>query len=1028
MALEREFAQGDSTEHSHRPALKMLLESFKPGIQATNEPRQIAGNAPDFVVRHNGIVLGNAEAKDIGEDLGKALKSPQLKRYREALPNLLLTDYLDFVWLRQGEEVLRVRVGQIQGRHIRIAQDADKQWQQLATAFFNEVAPTVNTPKQLAFVLAGQTRLLHDLVSNILESSTDKDLKDQHEAFAETLVPELTIQDFADMFSQTVTYGLFTARVFDPTPLKFSLTGAESLIPKANPFLRRFFQYITGPDLTDGVKWLVEQIAATLQHADMDVIIHKQMRKAGFEDPIFHFYETFLAEYDPKLREQRGVYYTPSPVVEFIVKAVDHLLKTRFNKPEGVANADTIILDPAVGTATFLRRVIDGIYKYECDNGRAGAWPGYVHAKLLGRLFGFELMMAPYTVAHLKLALQLADQGVPFEKGERLNVYLTNTLDRVEAKSKILFGKWLAEESHGAEDVKDRQPVQVVLGNPPYSGESRNKSHWIMALMDDYKKEPDGTKLKEKNAKWLNDDYVKFIRFAHWRISQTGHGIVAYITNHSWLDNPTFRGMRAALLRDFDEIFVIDLHGNAKKKERTPDSLAAQGEDKNIFDIEQGVAIVFLIRKPGHLATQREVYHTELWGSRDHKYDWLHSTSFESAGWTRLEPALPHLQFLPSGLSSQDVYNEWWSITDIFPVNSVGIVTARDSLTIHFTRSEVRQTVTQFVAMDPEQARERFDLGQDARDWKVALAQEDVRQSRQDENRIVPMLYRPFDVRWTYFTGKSKGFHCMPRGEVMRHMLDGQNVALIAPRQVKEDWAVFAANSIGGHKTCSAYDINYYFPLWLLPNEEPSLDTHLSVRRPNFNPKFLEALAQRLGLQLEGEHHLPAGISADAIFGYVYAVLNSGSYRQRYAKALRVDFARVPLPVTLEQFEKLSALGLTLVGIHLLRDKGKPPETPAYPKSGTDVVERAEFVPTGGAGRGSVFINENQYFGPIARHVWEAKMGGYQVLDKWLKDRKGRKLSHDDVQTYLNIVCAFSLAEKVSPLIDAAIAELVGVA
>lgn len=612
-ALQKELSRGDSTEHTHRPALKILIESSFTGLHA-NEPKSAEReNKPDYIIRKGAVIIGFVEAKDIDKDLKATLKTAQLKRYLEALPNLILTNYIDFIWFVGGEKRMEASLASLSGTTIKPAQDANPRWQELIDSFCKEVAPTVSTPSQLAKSLAGQTRLLRDLSRELLETG-DPDLAEQEQSFRSMLVPDIKPEEFADMYAQTAAYGLFTARVFEHTTLfgaavealpdslrnkRFSLEKAAYLIPRANPFLRQFFQHVASPNLNIQLRWLVEQIADSLAHADIEKVLHRQSRKAGFEDPVFHFYETFLAEYDKKLRESRGVYYTPEPVVDYIVRSVDWLLKEKFGKSEGLADPSALILDPATGTATFLRKVIDVIHQRVVAQGNAGLWPSYVRTQLLPRIFGFELMMAPYTVAHLKLALQLQEQGFRFAEGERLEVYLTNTLDQLHQKTTALLGQWIARENEGAEKIKLSMPVEVVLGNPPYSGESRNKSEWIMELLQPYKTEPEGGPLKERNSKWINDDYVKFFRFAHDRVARTGHGIVAFITNHGWLDNPTFRGMRARLMADFDDIYVLDLHGNSKKKERTPDALMAQGDDKNVFDIEQGVSITFLVKLPG---------------------------------------------------------------------------------------------------------------------------------------------------------------------------------------------------------------------------------------------------------------------------------------------------------------------------------------------------------------------------------------------------------------------------------------------
>ena len=1077
--LQKAHALGDATEHTHRAALQQLIESTLPALQATNEPRaQQRENKPDYVVRQAGAMIGFIEAKDIGIDLKATLKTAQLKRYIEALPNLILTNYLDFVWLVRGEVRLQLTLGQVQGKVIASAPEPEAPWQALLSGFASEVTPTIDSPKLLAQTLGGQTRLLRDLVAELLSDQTgasDGELVDQLHTFQTLLIPDLSADEFADMYAQTAAYGLFTARVFEHSTMfgaavqntpkgfegsDFSLEKSQYLIPKANPFLRQFFQHIASPNLNVQLRWLIEQIANGLRYVDMDKVLHRQSRKLGFEDPVFHFYESFLAEYDRALRESRGVYYTPEPVVDFIVRGVDELLKTQLGKPEGLADPGTLILDPATGTATFLRKVIEHIHASVTAGGNTGKWASYVGERLLPRIFGFELMMAPYTVAHLKLALQLQETGFVFGSNpdgsdQRLNVFLTNTLDTLQQQTDAFMSRWIAAENQGADAVKRQQPVQVVLGNPPYSGESRNKGTHIMALLGEYKREPEGGPLQERNSKWINDDYVKFIRFAHDRIARTGHGVVAFITNHGWLDNPTFRGMRASLMRDFDQIYVLDLHGNSKKKERTPEALQAQGDDKNVFDIEQGVSVVFLLKrqgasdavptdllgdappqpvkakskKAGAMAQttcaprKAQVFHHELWGSRQHKYDWLASHGLSSAPWQTLAPTVPALLFVPRNVDALLEYERGWKVTDIFPVNSVGIVTARDALTIHFTPEAVRHTVQRFAKLPVEEARAEFELGVDVRDWSVAGAQQDLNKTGLNDTHIVPITYRPFDVRYTYYTGKSKGFHCMPRGEVMGHMVTGGNLALSTTRSTETGSFTHAylVEHLTTHHTVSLKEVNYAFPLWLQHSQ--------GQPHPNIAPQFLEQLAQSLALPSEAErHHLPQGVSAEDVLAYLYAVLHAPSYRSRYAEFLKSDFPRIPIqtckqtgdtsPHTFAQvWQTLLPLGRELIALHLLRQVPKTLQ-PGYPQAGDNAVEKPRFD----AAQQRVYINASQYFDGVSEATWQFKVGGYQVCEKWLKDRKGRSLTLTDIEHYQQTVAALARTQQLMQAIDAATA------
>ena len=1073
--LQKAFAQGDATEHTHRTALQLLLEASAANIKATNEPKSAEReNKPDYIVRKGQSIVGFVEAKDIDADLKKALKTPQLKRYLEALPNLLLTNYTDFIWFVGGEKRMEISLAAVDGKAITPATDGAQKWAELVASFLAVVTPTLTTPSQVAKSLAGQTRLLRDLSKELLEAN-NPDLLSQEASFRALLVPDLKPEEFADMYAQTAAYGLFTARVFEhtttfggtavslPDSMKdadFNLEKAAYLIPKANPFLRQFFQHVAGTNLHDQLRWLIEQIADSLRFVDMEKVLHRQGKKQGFEDPVFHFYERFLFEYDPALRKSRGVYYTPEPVVDFIVRGVDELLQTRFNKPRGLADPSALVLDPATGTATFLRKVIDVIHQREINDGAGGSWPDYVRSKLLPRVFGFELMMAPYTVAHLKLALQLQEQGFQFAHGERLNVFLTNTLDTIKTQVDAYMANWIASENEGAEHVKRSAPVEVVLGNPPYSGESRNKSDFIMNLLAAYKKEPEGGPLKERNSKWLNDDYVKFIRFAHDRVARTGHGIVAFITNHGWIDNPTFRGMRAQLMADFDDIYVIDLHGNSKKKERTPEALKAFGEDKNVFDIEQGVSITFLVKLPasgtaptgdeeafslvaqdasdikpkarklagGAVTLRAHIHHAQLWGSRDHKYDWLEANSIASTLWQTIQPPLPQLLMTPRDESAAAEYERGWKITDIMPINSVGIVTARDALTIHFSRDQVAETIKRFVSLPVETARQVFDLGPDAQDWTIQSAQEDLTKSGLNVNRIAPILYRPFDTRFTYFTGRSKGFHCRARGEVMNQLVGGDVLSISTTRSVETGAFshVFVASALSTHHTVSIKEVNYAFPITSSVSQNAS--------RPNVSLGFSTQLPRGLAV---GASLTPAAtemvLDPKNILAYIYAVLHAPSYRSRYAEFLKSDFPRIPIALDAaaptgstfaEVWAKLLPLGHEMIDLHLLRKV--PSELRAnFKVLGSDEVEKPRYEPPNtpmNPGKlGRVYINATQCFEGVTPETWAFKVGGYQVCEKWLKDRKGRTLTSDDVDHYRNVVAALTRTQSLMQEIDAVV-------
>ena len=626
---------GTATEHTHRPMLKTLLEALDPKLTATNEPKQIACGAPDYILTRGGFTVGYIEAKDVGKSLNEVERSDQLKRYRSALSNLVLTDYLEFRWYVDGELRQEARLARVQpGGKVKPEKDGIEAVEALLQNFLAHQTEPVSKPKELAERMARLTHIIRDIIFTAFDTGQASELlQGWREAFAQVLIADLGLPertaDFADMVAQTLAYGLFSARLMDRTPETFTRHEAQNLIPKSNPFLRRFFARMTSIELDEEpFAPFVNDLVNLLAHTDMDAVLADFGKRTRQEDPIVHFYETFLAAYDPKLREARGVYYTPEPVVSYIVRSVDYLLKTRFDCPQGLADSSktsvpnfdpslkvkgknqtrktteshtVLVLDPATGTGTFLYAVIDHIRAQFVAQGNAGMWPGYVKNHLLPRLFGFELLMAPYAVAHFKLSLQLAGRDLPAAQAnqwaylpdddERLGVYLTNTLEEAHEMTGLpLFTQWVADETNAANEVKRHLPVLVVMGNPPYSANSANKGTEITNLIqNDYYPQDH---IKEQNPKLLLDDYVKFIRWGQWRIERSGKGILAFISNNGYLDNPTFRNMRRNLLDTFTEIFILNLHGDARKKEFSPDGSI----DENVFDIQQGLQLVFLSR------------------------------------------------------------------------------------------------------------------------------------------------------------------------------------------------------------------------------------------------------------------------------------------------------------------------------------------------------------------------------------------------------------------------------------------------
>ena len=755
--------------------------------------------------------------------------------------------------------------------------------------------------------------------------------------------------------------------------------------------MKRLFNTIVQTDLISQINWAIDDLVELLAQVNMSSILENLGRRTRTEDPVVHFYETYLAAYDKALRKSRGVYYTPEPVVSFMVRSVDAILQERFNLPLGLADntKDSVtqqprvqILDPATGTGTFLYGVVNQIYQNLEAMGMAGSWNQYVQENLLGRLYGFELLMAPYAIAHLKLGLQLQDLGYQFSGKQRLGIYLTNTLDEALKKSEVLFGQFVAQEANEASAIKRDVPVMVVLGNPPYSGHSANKSEWIAGLVKDYYY-VDNIPLGERNPKWLQDDYVKFIRFGQWRINQTGFGILAFITNHGYLDNPTFRGMRQSLMHSFTAIYILDLHGNSKKKETCPDG----SPDQNVFDIQQGVSIGIFIKEPGK-NTPAEVYHAEFWGNRSAKYEILTCYDVNTIKWTDIEPLSPDYLFTEQNTKFKAEYDHGWQLSEIFRFQSMGITSGDDGFLYDFSVKELKEKIdtalreTKVIKADKTLLRtQRWAARIINKDWKLSL-------------------YRPFDQRAILYCP-----YILERArEKLSTQFKQQNIGLITIRRTREgvNTQFFVTEIIADKSIISSADNANIFPLYQYSDTEskqgnllsdlPESDRFTSPTL-NLSSDFLNAIREKLG-------YIP---TPEAIFYYAYAIFHCPTYRQRYAEFIKIDFPRLPLTSDDNLFQALGNKGQELVELHLMKSKKLNQIITKYPVSGDNTVTQVTYKPS----QQRVYINKQQYFEGIASDVWTFKIGGYQVLDKWLKDRKKakRSLSFEDDKLLIRTSC-----------------------
>lgn len=1038
--INKEYKTGRATEHSYRGYLQNLIKSISTDVMVTNEPTRVKCGAPDYIITKRDIPIGYIEAKDIGCKLDDKVYKEQFDRYRKSLTNLIITDYIDFWLYIDGELIKKVRIAEATGSGIKSLPEHHSEFTNLVKDFCTYVGQTIKSSKKLAEMMAGKARMLSEVIEKSLvadEADTlnpDTALQAQLHAFKDILIHDITPKEFADIYAQTIAYGMFAARLHDPTLPTFSRQEAAELIPKTNPFLRKLFQYIAGFDLDQRLVWIVDSLAEIFRATDVAALLKNFGKSTRTNDPMIHFYETFLSEYDPALRKARGVWYTPEPVVDFIVRGVDDILKSEFNLSDGLADISKTkikvktltkatddmrskikekmiertvhkvqILDPATGTGTFLADVVKHIHqKFE---GQQGVWKNYVDEHLIPRLNGFELLMASYAMAHLKLDMLLTETGYNQENAQRFKVYLTNSLEEHHPDTGTLFANWLSAEANEANYIKRDTPVMVILGNPPYNGESKNKGKWIMELMKDYKKEPGGKeKLKEKNSKFVNDDYVKFIRFSQYFIEKNGSGVLAFINPHGYLDNPTYRGMRWNLLKTFDKIYTIDLHGNVKKKEKCPDG----SPDVNVFDIEQGVSINFFI-KTGNKKDRElgKVFHFDLYGKREVKYDYLFEHNIESTPYKEISYQAPDYFFRPKNFEEQTEHRKGFYLPDLFKENSLGVLSKNDDVTIDFDRNALKERINYFINHDESDVRQKYAIKKDSRDWVLSRAIKDLKDNFKEEN-FKNITYRPFDNRWTYFTGKPKGFFAYTQERVMRNMREEGNLALISGRQGQAvgsmQWNLaFVTNQI------SEQNIYYrgggtVFPLYLYPERKAQQAMQLEEgRKPNLNPEIVGQISQALGLSFTNEKEQTKDTFAPVdIFDYIYAVLYSGNYRDKYSEFLKIDFPRIPFPKAKDVFWQLVKLGGELRSIHLFNNKILNTYITKYPIAGSNEIEKYEFE------NNQVLINEKQYFEGVSDEVWNFYIGGYQPAQKWLKDRKGRLLSFEEISHYQKIIVALS--------------------
>ena len=1040
--LNKQYKTGIAREHSYRPALKDLLQSLLPKMVVTNEPAHFECGAPDYIIstEKDHLPVFFVEAKDVNDnDLDGRNKNghkEQFDRYKQALDYIIFTDYLDFHLYEHGEPMDAVRIAEIKGDKIVGIAEAEEKFIGMIQHLGTSAIQRITSAPRLAKLMAGKARLLSNIIETAMndemQSYENDNLQGQYNAFKDVLIQELKKSDFADIYAQTIAYGMFAARLHDDTPEDFSREEAARLIPKTNPFLRQIFNNLAGNDLDDRISWVVDDLVTVFKATNLQKIMESYGRDKRHHDPMIHFYEDFLSEYNPKLRKSKGVWYTPQPVVGFIVRAVDEILQKEFGLPEGLADYSIIerevaveqsrdrrttdgmkhekrrfhrvqILDPATGTGTFLAEVVNQIYDRYRDN--QGIWQQYVEQHLLPRLNGFEILMASYAVAHIKLDMLLSETGYQHKSDKRLHVYLTNSLEESNNEPRTLFAQWLSREATEANVIKRDYPVMVMIGNPPYSIDSSNKGKWIVNLISDYKKN-----LNEKKLN-LDDDFIKFIRLGQHYVHKNGEGILAYITNNVFISGITHRQMRLNLLQEFDEIYILNLHGDMYENM----SKSKGGIDENVFDITKGVSINIFIKTRKKEANQlAKLYYQERIESRINKFAFLDETNLHSIEWKELKPVEPYYFFIPKDMGLQDEYNKGFSVDSLFVMGSTGIVTQRDNLAYKDKVEQLVPILMDFRDLSESDLKSKYGIVKESRDQKVSYAKDNILKFGIKEEFFKLVAYRPFDFKWTYYTNMSRGFISTPLYNIQSNLFAKDNYAMVVARQCESDWRyVLVSNHPCDYNltgNAGKYGRGKVYPLFIKRDDE---------RIVNFKRELYDKIAKGLNylpcyddnVLVDPTSEYDGVLYPQDLFDYIYAVLHSPSYREHYKEFLKIDFPRIPYPTDWEKFRDLVEKGEELRQLHLMEDLPKSTGV-SFPQAGTLQVDCYRWE------QNRVYINSEQYFEGVPESVWNFYIGGYQPAQKWLKDRKGQTLSFEDVKHYQRIIYVLQQTERIMNEID----------
>ncbi|OQA93935.1 MAG: N-6 DNA Methylase [Microgenomates group bacterium ADurb.Bin219] len=1026
-------ARGDAREETFYPTLEKLISAFgislKKKTEVTAQPKKSEAGNPDFRVWDGqSKIVGYIEAKHPSKRyLDEVESSEQLKRYLEAYPNILLTNFYEFRLYRNGvlwDKPVKISDYDLSKRlpEFPVVQH-EEELIRLLSFFFDFSLPRVTHPRTLAEILAYKSGIMRDyVVVPTLEEDQNNYFAWLYQSFQKHLIKDLTIRDFADLFSQTFTYGLFIAKyqyeaqqtLFGKkvSGLPFTTKTAYDFIQKSFGILREVFKVVSTQDMPQNLKVIVDDIVDILNHTD----IYKLLSTGnGKRDPIFHLYETFLLKYDKERKKQLGVYYTPLEVVSYIVNSTHALLKDDklFNASDGLAsyNSNSLeksvtLLDPAVGTGTFFVEAIEKAI--EEVKSKYSKSPDYISKftrdHILSHFFAFEILIAPYVVSHLKVLFSLTKDGFEFTDEDGLKIFLTNTLEfhRKETSGFAgFFEQTLVTEQQNALEVKNKTPILIVIGNPPYSVSSQNEVDPETPFGKFYESYKEKVRKEERNIQPLSDDYIKFLAFAHWKVKQSGKGIVGMITNNSYLDGLIHRDMRQKLLEDFDLIYILNLHGDANRPQFTP----AGKKDENVFDIRQGVTISLFVKPEKEI--KKQIFYEDIVGSRDDKYQYLNKYNIKTSNWTKLDPNKPYWFFVPKKFKSEDLYQSFVSLEKIFSIYNAGSATGKDEVLTSLNKEELVRKMSTADESIFKLSMQNYKVSPPLiKKWLEELKGKEI------DNQIYLYSYRPFDNRFILYNPRIVQ---RARHVVMKHLIR-ENIALLTMRQYVYSAPyshAFVTNNIVDRRIfISNRGAAHVFPLWIHEtnekhsNQQSFLDDSQvsSGKTSNIKQDFLNLLSAAY----------KQAVSPEEVFYYIYAVLYSNLYRKKFEEFLKIDFPKVPFTKDYTLFRKVSNIGKELADLHLLNSPLL--NNPATKFEGGD----GEFVKKWhyDSKLKRIYINEKQFFTNVAPEVWDYFIGGYQVLDKWLKDRKDKSLSSEEINHYIKVIEALKHTLEIQTNID----------